>query len=744
MPLKVHRPYPGVALVATDEGTILLGAPADAFKAVKAYATQHKIAFPRILVAPRQAIAHATPQFVPEFFLYDFLFVYGAAFKPDLANERLMFVIDASREKSERETLRMTLLGPTAAELTSYRDEQGRPAVREADVKVLAGISEHMAAKRGGATLMPDDMITTTAWGADGSVSLFGGKVRLQRDNGNSITVTAGSDEETVDLTVPADITPFNTLPTPKEPLLPMRFGVQSLGVRGGFDLSGPTTGFLIWVNGRGVLFDGPAKTRTLLDSQGIAFTDIDALILSHCHEDHMNSFVELVTTGHRPRVYTTEAIYRSALVKLANYFDTTTEEVAKLVDYQRVQPGEAVRIAGASFDFFYTVHPIPTLGVDVSLRDANGAVYRIVVSGDTLHLDGLTKMRDAGVIPSAMAEHLSSLVPNEKVEHTLYFADVGESIIHGHPKDWKDSKNHVVYYHCPDNEHTRGFGHEIGTPGKTYTLIDGLPAAQLAPLRIVTAMGELGFFSPSFLAECAFRGRLRDIAAGEVLCESGATESRDVLTVIVAGTARSVMQDPAHASMQLSHVLRPGDFFGVFEGIDAAGRANATVTAMTPMVVIDVPGQLIDHAIADNGADDTVDRMRTVRPLLDGAMLFSSLSVPDRSLLAKSGIEERYPAGEIIVHQGQMADDFFVLVQGDVELKRGERLVAQVAADSRDNFFGEQTAVYSSRAREITARAITPARVVRIPGRELRKMFFTRNMALHQALKRTMSERTR
>ncbi len=745
MPLAIHRPYPGVALVVTDDGSVLLGAPADAFKAVKAYCTAHKLAFPRTLVAPRQTLAHATPQFVPEFFLYDFLFVYGAAFKPDLANERMVLVVDPHREKGERDALRMTLLGPNADELESYRDTQGRPAMTQADMSVLSAISGHMAVKRGGAVMQVEDMVRTVPFSGDGSVGLFDGRLKLTRDAGNGITVKAGDQQELVDLTVPADITPFNTLPVPPTPILPLRFGVQSLGVRSGFDLSGPTTGFLFWANGRGVLFDGPARTRTLLDSQGIAFADIDALILSHCHEDHMNSFVELTTTGHRPRVYTTEAIYRSALIKLANYFDSTTEEVAKLVDYHRVTPGEPVQIAGATFDFFYTVHPIPTLGVDVTLRDEAGLVHRIVVSGDTIHLDGLDKIRAAGVVPPEMADRLSRLVPEEKVPRSLFFADVGEALIHGHPKDWQKSANHVVYYHCPDNEHTRGFGHEIGTPGKVYALLEGLPAAAIAPQRIVAALGEMSFFSPAFLAEGLFRGRLREIPAATVLALAGDTSSlRDMLTVIVAGTASSLANDETNPSSGQAQILRPGDFFGVFEGVDSGGRATATITAMTPMVVIDLPGDLVDNAIAESGADDSVDRMRTVRPLLDGSALFASLSIPDRSLLAKSGIEERYPAGEIIMHQGQMADDFFVLVQGDVELKRGERVVAQVAADSRDNFFGEQTAVYSSKAREITARALTPARVVRIPGRELRKMFYTRNMALHQALSRTMDERTR
>ena len=739
MPTSIHRPYPGVALVNTDDGAVLIGAPADAFKAVKAYCNEHKLPFPRTLVAPQVALANATPQFVPEFFLYDFLFIYGAAFTPDLAKERLVLVVDQGREHGEREALRMTLTGPTLAELQSYRDAQGRPAVLPEHATALAKISDHMAAKRGGVAMTVDDMVTTLAFDGDGNVTVLGGKATIHRVTPTTVAFRYGGESVEIDLTVPAHITPFATLPIPTMPMLPVTFGVQTLGVRGGFDLSGPTTGFLFWVNGRGVLFDGPPKSRTMLDSQGIAFADIDAVILSHCHEDHMNSFVELVTTGHRPRVYTTEPIYRSALVKLANYFDASSEDVAKLVDYYRITPGEPVHIAGATFDFFYTVHPIPTLGVDVSLRDASGAVHRIVLSGDTIHLEGLAKMREAGVVPDAMAERLQNLVPQERVERTLYFADVGESLIHGHPKDWQTTKNNVVYYHCPDNEHTRAFGHEVGSPGKMYTLIPGLTASALAPQRITSALGELGFFSPAFLAECMFRGRLREVAAGEALSRRGEPGGlRETLTVIVAGTARSATEDSDH------HVLRPGDFVGVFEGVDTEGRATATITAITPMTVIDLPGELVDHAILDNGADDSVDRIRTVRPLLDSSALFSTLSIPDRSLLAKHGIEERYPAGEIIVHQGQMADDFFVLVQGDVELKRGDRLVAQVAADSRENFFGEQTAVYASRAREMTARALTPARVVRIPGREIRKMFFTRNMALHQSLSRTMSDRAR
>ena len=53
-------------------------------------------------------------------------------------------------------------------------------------------------------------------------------------------------------------------------------------------------------------------------------------------------------------------------------------------------------------------------------------------------------------------------MVLDTRRQRHVYFCDVGESIIHGHPKDWVDHDNRVVYYHCPDNEYTRSFNREL------------------------------------------------------------------------------------------------------------------------------------------------------------------------------------------------------------------------------------------------------------------------------------------
>ena len=165
-----------------------------------------------------------------------------------------------------------------------------------------------------------------------------------------------------VDFKFPDQVIPFSTLPRPLAPETPLSLGVKPLGARSGFDLSGPCTGFLIWVNGRIVLYDGPVATRFLLSQLGLSLEDIDVVILSHCHEDHMGAFVELITSGRKPKFITGEPVYRATLDKLASFFGKPSEEVAELLDYQPVKVGEPFDSLGATFELFYTVHSIPRL----------------------------------------------------------------------------------------------------------------------------------------------------------------------------------------------------------------------------------------------------------------------------------------------------------------------------------------------------------------------------------------------
>ena len=66
----------------------------------------------------------------------------------------------------------------------------------------------------------------------------------------------------------------------------PPLFGVTVLGNSHGFDPKGSTTGYILWVNRRGIMVDPPPNSSVLLQLSNIPPCLIDGVILTHCHAD--------------------------------------------------------------------------------------------------------------------------------------------------------------------------------------------------------------------------------------------------------------------------------------------------------------------------------------------------------------------------------------------------------------------------------------------------------------------------
>jgi hypothetical protein len=67
----------------------------------------------------------------------------------------------------------------------------------------------------------------------------------------------------------------------------PPLFGITVLGASHGFDPKGSVSGYIIWINGRGVMVDPPPFSSQLLKKIGIPSILIEWIIISHCHADH-------------------------------------------------------------------------------------------------------------------------------------------------------------------------------------------------------------------------------------------------------------------------------------------------------------------------------------------------------------------------------------------------------------------------------------------------------------------------
>jgi CRP-like cAMP-binding protein len=103
------------------------------------------------------------------------------------------------------------------------------------------------------------------------------------------------------------------------------------------------------------------------------------------------------------------------------------------------------------------------------------------------------------------------------------------------------------------------------------------------------------------------------------------------------------------------------------------------------------------------------------VQKLLDKVPIFRGL--PIAGLLHTLALAEHYPihAGDVVFHQGDLGDSFYVVIAGDVVVeKHGATAPVVLASLGPGSCFGEMGLV-ADRQRTATVRATTDAQTIRI-----------------------------
>ena len=104
---------------------------------------------------------------------------------------------------------------------------------------------------------------------------------------------------------------------------------------------------------------------------------------------------------------------------------------------------------------------------------------------------------------------------------------------------------------------------------------------------------------------------------------------------------------------------------------------------------------------------------------MLEGIGAFSGLSRHELEQLAGWTFELEVPEGEELLKEGRLAHEFFVIVDGAVEVRQdGERIAELGAGD----FFGE-IALLEGGTRTATVTATTPLRLIVMSAQEFRRM---------------------
>jgi len=420
---QIHKLTEGAYLFCSPQGNILFGCPPEILKRILAM----HLPMPDTVVLPSKLHHIHSSQASLEFPLYHFLFVQRG-----LERKRQFHVVSASNQsKGLEQLLRLTVVGPDSQEM----EKAGTPQILAGE---LYQETDYMALKdpKTGKSFSIPEMVKFLSLDEGGNLELYPlrGKfpqVILERGGEARFRVLYGEHAFDLDLTVTKSQEPnYNVKHLPHIPAV-NGFTTTVLGRSNGFDPNDPANGYLLDINGRLLMWDCPAYLNLQLSKMKVGYEKVEAMILSHVHEDH----IDVVESLRQPPIdlYTTPEIYYSLLVKISAVFGCSLDEAKKYHVWHPLEPEKPISLLGAEMTVFHSVHAIPSLGGRFKV-EIGGKSAVLHITGDHLSHSAIQSMATGGGISERRRSLFDGLITGDE---DLILVDVGGGVIHGDYHDY-------------------------------------------------------------------------------------------------------------------------------------------------------------------------------------------------------------------------------------------------------------------------------------------------------------------
>ena len=460
----------GASLYSSPMGNLLIGCPPEILKTLM---VQHA-PMPDCIVVPTTTLKFSSSQVCLEFPFYHFLFI-----QQGLAQGKKLKVL-AGKKMCEQlsEMLRVTLLGPNLEEALAVEERLNLP--KQLDKKMMEQIikeTSFLALKnQSGQIHQMEDLIEFVPFEKGETVEVyaseFGAAPMSITYKDDDHFIVKGMKEFHCKLSIAHPQEPSYPIKaknvTAKELTSESQVSVRLLGVSEGFDPKQPANGLLIHFNGKWIMWDCPVYLRHHLDKIGIKFEDLDALFISHVHEDHLD-VAQAIQEGKKTPIYTSPEIYHCMLVKLQAVQGCSYEEAAQHFDFHPVYAHQPFDLFGANAEVFYSLHSIPALGLKLHVPGKKKD-SKIFISGDNLPKRMTNTLIENNILSKSRIKEIEE-THNSLKDFDLVFVDAGGGIIHGDPEDYYDVGCKVEYMHTgkdltglPDN-------HEKVAQGSKFVL---------------------------------------------------------------------------------------------------------------------------------------------------------------------------------------------------------------------------------------------------------------------------------
>jgi CRP-like cAMP-binding protein/glyoxylase-like metal-dependent hydrolase (beta-lactamase superfamily II) len=589
-----YLPRGGVYL-PTCAGPVQFGIPPESIKDSLSQGLQ----LPSHYVLPKQRFNLQTGINVAEF-------EFPAYFNFFVLRKRINLIITREVEALIRTIFQETLLGPKEV---AWPEVYSEAVPREAYPDLMKEMSRFRKNPFDPASELSIDTLIQFTYFEGGVARLEDGRVRIE-DRGEFYAVFEDDKElasvpDYVILSPPplleqaaaqaaaaadAGSTPF---------FRPPIFGITMLGNSHGFDAAGATTGFVIWMNRRGIMVDPPPHSGAILKQHGIPPRLISGVILTHCHADHdAGTFQKILEEG-RVVLYTTPVIKESFLRKYAAISGLEAAFLEKLFVFHPVVIGQRISVYSGELEFFYSLHTIPCVGFA-----AYCAGKSMVYSGDTLNdREGIERFFREGLMTAQRRDALL----NFPWHHSVILHEAGVPPIHTPIKTLtalpEDVRQRLYVVHVAAKDIPKDSGLRMAQVGPENTVVlESQRSAHFEALEILELVANVDLFEgipidrAAELLQCA---RVVRYAAGATLITQNSMG--ETLYVIAMGVV-SVSVDG-----NLVKHLTVGDHFGEMSIVTRQPR-TATIVTCTEAELVEFRGHDFLHVVRGTNA---IERLR-------------------------------------------------------------------------------------------------------------------------------------
>lgn len=687
----------GGALLETSAGWIQFGAVPETIKDTlgKPSGVPRIFVIPPKLVSLERGVSFADLEF-PVYFNF---FVHG---------RRITVICDAHQRDVLSTVLSEAVFGP--AEIDPSMDQPGGRSPRAmVDLKAeLAWFRKHP--RHPDARIELDDLVEFVLYDPEGNARL--GDVTITR-RGETFVVSDGG-EVVAEIGSELKLPPLKPEPVGKrKPFIPPHFGMTFIGTGHGFDPSAKTSGFILWINGRGIMVDPPVDSIEWLTDYEVNPKHIDSLILTHCHADHDSGTLQKILEEGRIKVYTTRTIMGSFERKYRTLLGLDKRRWEDLFDFVPVTVGEPIRIAGGEFWFQYTLHSVPCIGFECFFGGKS-----MVYTSDTLYdPDVFNRLYEEGVIS---AERRDDLL-NFPWHHDLVIHEAGVPPIHTPVATLAKLPDHVKerlwLVHTNPKNLPEGANLRIAETGLDQTLVIDVETHPTSDaIELLQVLSKVDLFKGFTVDKAAeFLGMVTKVSfkAGEQIIAKGSRGDRFYMIMSGKAAIRDGLHDVKHYG--------PYDYFGETAIILDQPR-NADVFATTDLIALAMNRHDFLYFVRGSGIVERLRRLAAVRlqdswELLDQVDVFGPLTATQKTMLQTFMVAQTFAPGEELASAGEGLRACFLVVEGEVERVEGERVLGTVGPGG---FVGEVDLLYEPGKLDVSYRARGEVKTYRLPKRDL------------------------